>query len=345
MTLDEFEDSRCWLLHNLPDIEIDVPEDSASVDVVIMVGSTTIYEEKLYSEDGSICWIRDISSLLEPYISTSAKVTINGRWSIVMFSRYEVTELLDETLATDNWLKYNFLSAARKKYVYETDKIVLAAANVTDNNMQLKIIGAYYQDGIYQTKATQWSVTKFENVENIRLFNFTFADLQNHLDINEPLVGFSIALDDRLAIFKALKGVPAITLKWKNCFGIFEFMSLEGNLTTKPNCEISNAIINGYKKNIDSTVEMGYELVTGPISTDTRDLIRDLILSNEIYICESKQNEIQIVIEDADLSRNSDKSEMQGVSLSFRRSKRGGSMKSFIPTDRIFTAQFDNSYN
>lgn len=345
MTLDEFEDSRCWLLHNLPDIEIDVPEDSASVDVVIMVGSTTIYEEKLYSEDGSICWIRDIPSLLEPYISTSAKVTINGRWSIVMFSRYPVKILLNEDLATDYWLEDNFLTASRIKYVYTNDKIVLAAANLTQDKIKLKVTGAYYQDKVYMTKSIQWEINKLSNVEDIRLFNFTYEDLQGHLGLSSPLVGISIALNRRAAKFFFVKGNPTVTFKWKNCFGIYEFLSLEGNSVSKPDHIFTNAVINGSKKNIEATVERVHELTTGPINNETRILIQDLLLSDDIYIYNDENDVAKIIIEEANLPRNSNKSELQNVSFTFRYARRGTEIDSSVIKNRIFSDEFDLSFN
>lgn len=346
MNISRFQQTGIFFLHNIPDIVVASPGAGEPTTVVIKVNGSTIFDEVLYADAEGDCTLCDVPSLLEPYVTSHASVSINGQTATVLYARLPIKAFFDEQVKVADWLKDNFLSPVATRIVSDTEPVCLFAANATDADLKIAITGAYYdQNGMYMTKSIYRSATPTTGVTTVLPLVFTLQEVQTALAIHEPLVGFSIALGERLYKFRRMMGYPSVTIRYSNSFGKSEYLSLQGALVTKPDISYTIATIKGEVRNMDVKSETVYQMQTGAIDTDTLTAIRDMVESKETYLVEDGID-FPIVFEEADLTRSNDKSELQGVTFSFRRRKdRGALLESFTPTERIFSEQFDWSFN
>ena len=350
MNLSEFSNRGLFFLHNIEDIVVASTSEDEATTVIVAVDHKEIFREDLYpGADGRVV-LEDVPSLLAPYVTSCHHVSINNYGARVLFASKPIRALYDGTVTVGEWLAANYLSPVRCKTVSDEEPICLAAANLVATAdipapFRLNVTGAYYQDGMYQTRSAHTEVSAESNIYDVKNIMMTFDGVRDLLAAPAPLVGFTISLNDRLYKFFRMKGYPAITLRWRNCFGQAEYLSLQGKLQYKPEVKYTTGIINGVRRNIDAESEMVYTMQTGPINDDTRLLLLDMVESREVYLSEDGLA-YPITIEDSDLTRSTDRSELQGAQFTFRRSKdRGAYIESFKPTERIFSGQFDWSYN
>lgn len=345
MNITRFQQKGIFFLHNIPDIVVASPGAGEPTTVVVKVNSKTIFDEVLYADAEGDCTLCDMPSLLEPYVTSHASVSINGQSATVLYARLPIKAFYDDHVSVNDWLKVNFLSPMNTRVVSDDEPICLSAANATDANLSISITGAYYKDGLYLTKAIKRTTTPAATSTEIMKMVFSFEEVSEALSIGYPLIGFSIALNERLYKFHRMKGYPALTIRYRNSFGQTEYLSLQGTLSRKPDISYNTATINGEVRNMHIKSETVYQMQTGAISADTLAAIRDMVESPETYLAEDGVD-FPIVFEEADLTYSNDKSELQGVTFSFRRRKdRGALLESFTPKERIFSGQFDWSYN
>ena len=345
MTLSEVVDIGYFFLQDIPDFTVGSPGIGAGMRVRIAVDGTYILDEMLYGDGEGNVSLLDMPSLLSAYMSSGYhSISVNGESFNVFYSRNEIRELSDAYHGLYRvWLESNCLSVNQENIVADDEPVYIWMMSSYDVYASVRLMITYLRDNEPKQYISYTTVRLTANTP----FPFTTSMKDLSSIVDGPIVGVSIGADRKKFNLLRMIGKEAVTLKYDNCFGLTEYVSLQGILKEKPQYEFTTSIINSRTRNVAIDERKIYEFNTSAVAASTVERLKDAIRAENVMMIKDGRA-FDIVFESADLAFSDDKTELQGVTFSFYRAINNRSYIENVDTEmvsRIFSDEFDDSYN
>ena len=282
------------------DIIIAVDEDY--IDVVLKSGEQTILSERYYQYNG-IVTISNISSLIEAVMQSQTQFFADFNLQIYKKNSSEIEDsCIYHVLYCDryilnidieNFLAENFLTTLSMRRVASGSTLSLFFYAEKGESLEYSVLHKFRKQGrdtLYSNSFVMQSghTANSAGVEQINIsVNEIIADAASFASAKlgeiEP-VSFTVRLGQRsISCFIDPALDNSDIFFFRNCFNVWDFITLPLQTTAKTAVDRSTAVVNGTSQFYDQSVEKTYEVEAGPLTSDEAEWIDQLFTSYDVF--------------------------------------------------------------
>lgn len=329
-------------------------------------GTETILSETYVPDINNEITIRDLSSLINPYLQDSIvslfEVTISVQDTVTHSNIANLatsfTALfckLDINMSARDFTNKFFLSTLmgdkvtapdRKEYIhlgYEvTDADLDSESGFYSVTMQ---VFANYVD-------EEWKKSSFVFDKKVELstLNFQIATIDvspNNFDRKGfNLVSYTVEIGSRKQSYVVDTECPDTdpAIAFINSFGCLETVYFTGTKELEPSFKRNAAYINGIYKNYYVEEDRNYKANTGVLPESMLCLIDELARSTETFLIEKQEIGRRVTITDSETKRDNNWDSLYSASMTYRIANRNQNILSPLLPNRTFDKTFDNTF-
>lgn len=326
----------------LPDLSFSITEDEVLVD--ILVDNTLIYSETLVPDLDSCVKVRELSSLIDPYIVQSliGSVDIYLRSGNddehLSFSVYYAA--VDIPISTEAFLCSYFLTTLLgEKHTALGCKEYLHFVPLEEEVGS--VVCTYFTNGVVSTATTVLTPQLINEAVNT-----LDVSPDNYKIEGETLVSYTVTFGERKQTYQVRTYVlaPSPCLLFDNSFGVQETFYCRGTLSVAPEYERSNAVIGGMFRNYYIEENRVFEANTGYLLPDMAAWAEELFRSPEIYLLVDSLPDKEVTITECDAERSNAPDALPAFTFSYRYAQRNQNILYLERAGRVFDHTFDHTF-
>ena len=357
MNIQKISEIGYFFSSNIPDLE--VADATSPTGISIELGETDIFDETLYEEEDGVIWLRDVPSLINPFIDKSIK-TLSIEFdksssteideAIILPCRSTIKELIGNEAQITNFLDINFLSIAKNFSVEKDDTFKLSFYFNNLVNPEIEYTCLYKRDGQYKTFDGITTLPD-EAEDDYVLVSYSHDSVQTFLDEYsddvtwEEFVCLSLTVGKRTIRVHKARQKSSAKFRFENSFFQEELLNLGGIISKSPDLEITSAYIGTKHKNVKVEDEVSYTMKTGPLSEDEVNALTDMAKAENAWIV-INGNKVPIAVSEFKLNYSNDNTEFKSAEFSFHRTENWSTdISGDMVTTKIADLTFDRSFN
>ncbi len=326
----------------LPDLYFSISEDEVLVD--ILVNNAYVYSETLVPDADSCVKVRELSSLIDPYIvqSLMGSVKIYLRSGnddeTLSFSVYYAA--VDISLSAETFLSGYFLTTLLgEKHTALGCKEYLHFVPLEQETGN--VVCAYLADGAIST-----ATTVLDPQLTYKAVNTLDVSPDSYEVEGKTLVSYTVTFGERKQTYQVRTYVlaPSPCLLFDNSFGVQETFYCRGTLSVAPEYERSSAVIGGMFRNFYIEENRVFQANTGYLSPNMAAWAEEVFRSPEIYLLIDSLPDKEVTITECDAERSNAPDSLPAFTFSYRYAQRNHNVLYLERAGRVFDHTFDHTF-
>lgn len=333
-----------------------------SAKFTLLTNSETILSETYVPDLNNEIIIRDISSLINPYLKDvlvsnfSISISVFDKNTSEFFApayksfKALYCEVVVDINAVDFIGRFFLSTLMGAKVTALGQKEYLHFATIDedfvsgDENIIAYKVFAYYVNSEMKQVSNVINRNVSLNADNLQIVTID-ASPHNFVEKGLTLVSYKVVVGNRIQMYyvgKRYDSEPDIA--FKNSFGLLETLYFTGTKEEAPEMSRSAGYVNGEYRNYYIEENRVVKANTGIIPEAMVCLVDELARSTEAYLIEKGEIGRQITITDSELKRTNDLDSLYSFQITYRLSKRNQNVLKVQLPAKTFDSTFDKTF-